>query len=480
MPESFDVIIIGSGAGGSAAAYSLVNAGQRVLLLEKGDHLPRDGSTLDVEQVFRQGRFRNQQAWVDRRKRALVPEEYYNVGGKTKWYGAALLRFSPHEFEQDAGFQCPGWPVDYAELEPWYAQAEALLGVKAFVNEPGLRKLIDRIVANGSGWRAEPLPLGLRKEILMNIPESKHFDGFASPGAYKSDAESILLAPIRDNPRFSLRVQKEVAGFLSDNDTPTHLTGVRCADGSEYRADKVVLAAGAMTSPRLLQDYLQQTGLNQTLPSAPLVGANFKLHINSVLLAFSHRRNHDVLRKTAIFFNDTFPHSTVQCLGWLDGDMLATQLPALVPRFVVNALGARVYGFFVTTEDGSSPENCIVSNTANGGAPVLDYALERIPVSRGEHRAITRAFGARLLRCGLFSVSRPMGLVGTAHALGSLVTGRDPGASVVDVNGKVHGFDNLYVADGSVLPRAGRVNPALTIYAWGLRLGQWLTKEAQT
>lgn len=478
MPESCDVIIIGSGAGGSAAAYNLVNAGQRVLLLEKGGHLPRDGSTLDVEQVFRQGRFRNQQAWVDRRKRKLVPEEYYNVGGKTKWYGAALLRFSPHEFAQDAGFQCPGWPIDYAELEPWYAQAEALLDVKVFVNEPGLRKLIDRIVAGDPGWRAEPLPLGLEKGILLNIPEAKHFDGFASPGAYKADAECILLAPIRNNPRFFLHTQKEATGFLFDDNTPTRVTGVRCADGSDYRADKVILAAGAMTSPRLLQDYLQQTGLNETLPSAPQVGANFKLHLNSVLLGFSPCTNHDVLRKTTIFFNDAFPHSTVQCLGWLDGDMLATQLPAVVPRFVANALGARVYGFFVTTEDGSSPENRVISNTANGEAPVLDYALERIPASHREHLAITRAFAARLLRCGLFSVSRPMGLAGTAHALGSLMTGSDPGASVVDANGKVHGFDNLYVADGSVLPRASRVNPALTIYAWGLRLGRWLAKEA--
>jgi choline dehydrogenase-like flavoprotein len=472
--QNYDTIIIGSGAGGSAAAYRLVKAGKQVLMLEKGGHLPRDNSTLDVTQVFKQGRFKNKQVWLDNRNRALVPEEFYNVGGKTKWYGAALLRFSPHEFEQDAGFHCRGWPINYVELEPYYAQAEALLHVRVFDNESGLQKLIDRIIAGDPGWRVEPLPLGLKKEILQDLKEAKHFDGFASPGAYKADAEYNLLAPIHTDPQFSLQTQKQVTGLLFNDHTPTRLTGVRCADGSDYRADKVVLAAGAMSSPRLLQDYLQQTGLNKTLPSAPLVGANFKLHLNSALLAFSPFTNHDVLRKTAIFFNNAFPHSTIQCLGWLDGDILATQLPAAVPKFVANALGARAYGFFVTTEDGSSPDNRILSGDGRGGPPVLDYDLKRIPASAHEHHAAIRAFTARLLRCRLLGVSKPIGLTGTAHALGSLITGSNPTASVVDANGKVHGIENLYVADGSVLPRASRVNPALTIYAWGLRLGQHL------
>jgi choline dehydrogenase-like flavoprotein len=79
----------------------------------------------------------------------------------------------------------------------------------------------------------------------------------------------------------------------------------------------------------------------------------------------------------------------------------------------------------------------------------------------------------------MLGVSRYMGLAGTAHALGSLVTGNDPEASVVDAHGCVHGMQGLYVADGSVLPRSSRVNPALTIYAWGLRLGQHLAEGGQ-
>ena len=111
---SYDYIIIGSGAGGAAAAWRLASAGSQVLLLEKGNALPRDGSTLDVEQVIRTGHFKSHEPWLDKDGRRFAPEEYFNLGGKTKWYGAALLRYSPREFEADAGHQCLGWPIGYA------------------------------------------------------------------------------------------------------------------------------------------------------------------------------------------------------------------------------------------------------------------------------------------------------------------------------------------------------------------------------
>jgi choline dehydrogenase-like flavoprotein len=474
---TYDVIIIGSGAGGAAAAFNLVGSGKRVLMLEKGEQLPRDGSTLDVKTVLKEGRFKNQKAWVDNQNRTFVPGEFYNVGGKTKWYGAALLRFGAHEFAADEAYQCLPWPFDYKELEPFYDQAEELLDVNYFENEPELQALIDKIVTAESGWRAEPLPLGLKKTILENENEAKHFDGFASACGYKSDAELNLIDKCRGHANFELTTNKEATGLLHATSGPDEIIGVSCADGSTYRASRVVLAAGAMTSPRILQDYLEQTGLEKILRSAPLVGANFKFHINSALLGFSPFTKQDVLRKTAIFFNDAFPHSSVQCLGWIDGEILGTQLPAAVPKFVASAAGARAYGFFVTTEDGSSRDNRVVSCGGHGGLPVMDYDFSRIQPSIDEHRRVVRAFEARLLRAGLVGVAKYMGLAGTAHALGSLVTGNNPGKSVVDAHGKVHGMENLYVADGSVLPRSSRVNPALSIYAWGLRLGQHLASE---
>ncbi|MDT8399282.1 MAG: GMC family oxidoreductase [Pseudomonadales bacterium] len=472
----YDNIIIGSGAGGSACAYNLMQQGsQRVLMLEKGGFLPKDDSTLAVRQVLGSTRFNNKEVWRDAHGKPLTPGEFYNIGGKTKWYGAALLRFSPHEFEADPDFSCLGWPLSYQDLEPYYGQAEQLLGVRSFVHEAALTRLINRITRPGKGWRVEHLPLGLKPEILDNAVEARHFDGFASPTACKGEAEFNLLKPLLDKAGFQLHTSAELVGLLPDATNPARISGVLCADGSRYQAGRVILAAGAMSSPRILQAYLRSSGLDRTLPCAAQVGACFKLHLNTALLGFSPFKNHDVLRKTAIFFNAQYPHSTVQCLGWLDGDILATQLPGTVPQGLANFLGARAHGFFVTTEDGSSVDNRINAPRQVGQPPELDYRAARLPASVAEHRGVLRAFKTRLLQAGLFSVARAMPLSATAHALGSLASGHDPATSVVDSRGRVHGFDNLFVADGSVLPRSSRVNPALTIYAWGLRLGDYLT-----
>ena len=472
MSERYDVIVVGSGAGGSAVAYKAVGAGARVLMLERGERLPRDGSTIDVKTVFRDGAFKNRETWVDGQNRSFVPGELYNVGGKTKWYGAALLRFSPHEFEADTAYQCLGWPFGYDTLAPYYDEAERLLAVRHFEHEPELKALLDKVTADGA-WRLQPLPLGLDPRILQHEEEAKHFDGFASPSGLKSDAESSLLARIESSAGFTLATGKRVAQLLPSAGDAAVVDGVRCTDGSTYRGDVIVLAAGAMTSPRILQDYLDDTGLGAHLPAAALVGAHFKMHLNSAVLGFSPFVDADVLRKTAILFNDEFPHSTVQCLGWIDGEILGAQLPAAVPKFVLRAAGSRAVGFFATTEDGSHPENRIISCSGTG-TPVMDYELARIEPAWREHRALVHAFIARLLRAGLAGVDRFSGMAGTAHALGSLATGADPGTSVVDADGRVHGFGNLFCGDGSVLPRSSRVNPALTIYAWGLRLGEHL------
>jgi choline dehydrogenase-like flavoprotein len=126
------------------------------------------------------GRFKNHDPWVDNYNRVFIPDEHYNVGGKTKWYGAALLRFSPDEFKADPAHQCLAWPFGYDELKPYYEQAEELLRINRFDNEPELQALIDKIAGGDSSWRAEPLPLGLKKEVLEDENEAKHFDGFAS------------------------------------------------------------------------------------------------------------------------------------------------------------------------------------------------------------------------------------------------------------------------------------------------------------
>ncbi len=471
--NSYDVIIVGSGAGGASAAYRLVRAGKRALLVEKGGELPRDGSTLDVKKVFVEGLFKTKDAWVDAQGQPVHPDEYNNVGGKTKWYGAALLRFRPQEFEAEPDFQYLAWPFGYETIKPYYDEAEALLDINHFPNEPHLQGLLDRIAKHNPAWRPKSLPLGLKTAVLDDPKEAKHFDGFASACGYKSDAEWNLIDLIRDEPNFTLLMSKPVEGLLHADGHPEHITGVRLADGTSHTAPIVVLAAGSMSSPRILEDYLAETGLGASLLCAKVVGTNFRLHINSAVLGFGWIEDTDVLRKTAILFNDAYPHSSIQCLGWLDGEVLGAQLPAAVPQFIDNVLGAHAIGFFAITEDGSSPENRIISGGKTGPA-TMDYSLDRIQAARDEHEACLRTFLLALLEAGYPGAQRYAGLAGTAHAAGTLVTGTDPATSVVDANGKVHGLEGLYVGDGSILPRSSRVNPSLTIYAWGLRLGDHL------
>jgi choline dehydrogenase-like flavoprotein len=470
----FDALIIGSGAGGSAAAWTLARAGLRVALIEKGPELPRDGSTLDVVKVVGDGAFKSRELWLDGEGRQLQPEEYFNLGGKTRWYGAALLRYGAHEFGADQAHGCPAWPVSPAALTGYYERAEQLLGVRTFDCEPDLARIVDALRRRAPGWRALPLPLGLLPEILTNPAEARHFDGFASVAGLKGDAESAFLNPVRSLSNLSILTGTAVTGLVGEAGSPARIAGVQLADGRTLRARAVILAAGALHSPRLLEGYLAATGLSRTLPCAGQVGRNLKLHLLTAMLAIGHARQTDLIRKTMLFVNDALPHSSVQPLGF-DAELISTLFPRLVPRPLARQLGARTYGFFLQTEDGAHADNRVIAeSSATRGLPVLDYDATRTPAALSEHRALVRRFRGALGRVGFAAFSERVGLAGTAHASGTLAAGSEPGSSVVDPAGQVHGMTGLYVVDGSVLPRSSRVNPSLTIYAWSLRVADLL------
>jgi choline dehydrogenase-like flavoprotein len=469
--NDFDYLIIGSGAGGAAAAYALASAGRRVLALEKGHPLPLDGSTLDFDKVIGEGRFKSREPWRDGKGRTFVPEEYFNLGGKTKWYGAALLRYAPEEFRAEPEFDCLPWPIAYADLEPWYTRVESLLGIRVFDVEPDLVRIRDRLGANGAGWQAQPLPLGLDANITAQPHEAGHFDGFASIAGLKADAERGFLERVSGRDNLQIRCGEEVRQLVADPAASDRVTGVVTASGRIFTADHILLAAGAMHSPRLLQRYVEQTGLGRKLPGARLIGRFYKRHILTAMLSLSPSRKTDLIRKTLVWTSARHPHSSVQPLGF-GSDVIASLMPRFVPGPVARAFAERAYGFFLQTEDGSREENRVIdwSQTGNGAKPQLDYDARRTPAAVAEHRALIRGFRAALLKAGMVSFVEPIGLSGTAHACGTLVTGNDPARSVVDAYGRVHGLQNLHVVDASILPRSSRVNPSLTIYAWALRV----------
>jgi len=466
----YDAIIVGSGAGGSAAAFALVNAGLNVLLIEKGTALPKDGRTLDIERVVHQGAFKSTEQWRDRGGERIVPEEYFNVGGKTKWYGAALLRYSPDEFEAEPAYRCAGWPVAYRTMAPYYTAAEQRLGARVFDCEPDLRDITARLAKRSPDWCSEPLPLGLSANITDHRNEAMHFDGFASPTDMKGDAETAFLDPIRSNPNFSLLTGTTVVNLLRDSRDTRNIVGVQLQSGERLYTRSVLLAAGALHSPRLLQRYLESNEL-QALPAYLNVGRNLKLHLLTAMVAVSPSRKNDLLRKTQLLLNHALPHSSVQPLGF-DGELISTLIPSVVPRFVAKQIGARAYGFFLQTEDGAHRDNRVYDDVH--GNPVLDYDAARTPLSLREHRQLVRRFRGALNRIGMLAFSQRIDIVGTAHASGTLMAGTDPLRSVVDADGAVHGLKSLYVVDGSVLPRSSRVNPSLSIFAWSLRTSERL------
>jgi len=481
MRERFDVIIIGSGAGGSAAAYHLTQTGRRVLLLEKGLPLPKDGSTLDAEAVLKRGLFLNDEPWVDAQGRTTFPEEHFNLGGKTKWYGAALLRFGAHEFEAESAHRCLPWPIGYGDLAPYYDEAERLLDLHQFPIEPNLQAIASGLARKDPRWRKTPMPIGLAADILDHGDEARHFDGFASPGGFKSDAEHCLLSRLRNKPNLAIETGRAVKALIPSPQTPTRVAGVVCEDGSCFEANTVFLACGALHSPRLLQAYLESTGLHNRLASYRHVGRNYKAHLLSLVIAFSWRPVTDLLCKTALLTNEAFPHSSVQAIGGnLAEEIVRSQAPGFAPRWLAGIPARRAYGLFLQTEDGSHPDNRIVAKARASGLPQIDYDAARLPEAAAEHEQLRATLVKQLLSLGYLPVARSIPITGTAHACGTLVTGHDPTTSVVDASGKVHGLDNCYVIDGSVLPRSSRVNPALTIYAWALRVASRLGTKGET
>lgn len=465
----FDAVIVGSGAGGCAAAYRLGSAGLRVAIVEKGRELPRDSSTLDFDKVVHRAIFKSKELWRDRLGREFAPEEYFNVGGKTKWYGAALLRYGRHEFDAEPAHQCLGWPIGYDEMRPYYDEAESLLRTRVFEVEPDLAHIVGRLRRASLAWRTEGLPLGLASSILDHPIEARRFDGFASVAGLKADAETAFLSKLRGMPNVSLLTGATVVELIGDKRGPSRITGVRLDDGRTLQARAVLLAAGALHSPRLLAEYLGRSGVGDDLPCTGIVGRNLKLHLLTAVVAISASRKTDVIRKTTLLLNDALPHSSVQPLGF-DGELIGTLVPKLAPRFLARQIGHRAYGFFLQTEDGSHLDNRVSA----GVVPTLDYDSARLAPAAQEHRRLVTAFRRALGKAGMLTFSERIGLSGTAHACGTLVTGTDPRHSVVDASGRVHGLDSLYVVDGSILPRSSRVNPSLTIYSWSLRVARAL------
>jgi choline dehydrogenase-like flavoprotein len=509
----YDVVIIGTGAGGGTLAYRLAPSGKRILLLERGSYVPREKDNWDPRTVNVEGRYQAKETWKTAGGEDLHPHTNYWVGGNTKMYGAALFRLRREDFGElrHRGGVSPAWPISYDDLEPYYTQAERLYHVHgargedptdpgspapyphpAVSHESRIAQLAEDFGA--LGLRPFHTPLGVmldeRNPRTSKCIRCNTCDGFPCLVGAKADAQVCAVDPALEYPNVTL-ITNATVKRLETSPSGREVTGVVVERGGAretYTADVVVVSAGAINSAALLLRSSSDRHPNGLANGSGVVGRHYMGHVNSVLMAISRCPNPTVFQKT-LSVNDwylgdeAFPHPMghVSFVGKLDAVTLRAGAPALAPGFTLELMATHSLDFWLTSEDLPDPENRVTLD--RDGNIVLAYR----PNNEEAHQQLTERLKAAMKgqrRCpihghdchqGLFARSLYVGqripLAGVAHQNGTIRFGHDPRTSALDGNCKAHELDNLYVVDASFFPSSGAVNPSLTIMANALRVG---------
>lgn len=509
MSERYDVAIIGSGAGGGTLAHALANAGVRVLLLERGDYVPKERQNWDAAAVMQEGRYKTDETWFDGDGRPFRPGMQYFVGGNTKFYGAALLRFREEDFGEvrHYGGVSPGWPISYAELEPYYTAAERLYRVRGkhgvdptdppfsadypfppVRHEPRIQEIADAFAR--MGLAPFPLPVGVDRD--EEVPESRPCvkcatcDGFPCFVDAKSDAQVCCVDPAVRTGRVRLLTRTRVTRLFT-NSAGTEVTAVEAEVNGRrerFHADIVVVSCGAINSAALLLASANDSHPRGLANGSGLVGRNYMAHLKSGLVAISRKRNLTRFQKTlalADFYfgapDSEYPLGLVQMLGKLTDEMLRADAPRFVPGAVLRFVAERSVDWWLTSEDLPDPDNRVTLR------PDGSIQLRYEPNNMEAHRRLVRKTKQILAQSGEFPgpfrffLSKFMPIGAVAHQGGTCRFGTDPAASVLDVDCRTHELDNLYVVDASFFPSIAAVNPSLTIIANALRVGERIAER---
>ncbi|MGD0720710.1 MAG: GMC family oxidoreductase [Roseiarcus sp.] len=519
MPDNhYDVIVIGSGPGGASLAQRLAPTGKRILLLERGDYLPRSPANWDSQVVFVDGAYQAKETWYGADGRAFRPGLHYYVGGNSKVYGAALLRLRERDFEEVAHSDgvSPAWPLEYRDFEPYYAEAERLFHVHgargedpteppssgpfpfpAVSHEPRIQALSDSMTRNG--LRPFHLPLGILLDEKNGKPTPTSicircdaFDGFPCLLNGKADAQVVCVDPaLKAHANLTLLTGAYVSRLQTDP-SGNAISGVvvtREGRQERYSADIVVVACGALSSALLLLRSSSDRHPRGLANGSDQVGRNYMRHNQSILMALMREPNDTVFQKTLAvsdyyFGSDDweYPLGLIQMCAVSHGAQIRGEaLPAWlewVPKMPFEEMARRSMDFWLSSEDLPHPENRILYD---GERVVLDLTENNLEAHRRlkkklEH--ILSAAGASpvlLERSLYFGQNVPIG--GTAHQAGTARFGRDPSTSVLDLDCKAHELDNLYIVDASFFPSIGAVNPTLTIIANALRVADLIKRR---
>jgi choline dehydrogenase-like flavoprotein len=509
MPEQYDVVIIGSGAGGGTLAHRLAPSGKRILVLERGDWLPREIENWDATAVFVDNRYVSSDTWYDHEGKAFQPQIHYFVGGATKFYGAALYRLREKDFGElrHHGGISPAWPVGYDVFEPYYTQAEVLYQVHGargedptepptaapypfppVSHEPRIQQLFDDMAKVGLHPFHSPsgVMLDEANPAFSACIRCATCDGFACLVHAKSDADVIAMRPALKNPNVTLIRNATARRLETDAAGTTVTTVVADVDGVEQRfaGSIVVVSAGAANSAKLLLSSADDRHPNGLANGSDQVGRNYVFHNSRAFLAISTEKNDTRFQKTLgvndYYFGDEdfeFPMGNLQMVGKSSAPMYRGEKPIetkLAPTFSLTDVAERAVDFWLSVEDLPEPDNRVT--LGRDGNIVLSYTpnntepMEQLYRRVKKHLSHLGMHPHHLIPRDVY-MKNDIPVAGCAHQAGTVRFGDDPATSVLDSDCKAHEVDNLYVVDTSFFPSIGAVNPALTAMANALRVG---------
>jgi choline dehydrogenase-like flavoprotein len=488
-----DVVIIGSGMGGGTLAWAMKDAGLDVLIVERGQFLPREPENSQPDHVFIKKRYVTSKPWYDAKSgQPFQPGVYYWVGGNTKMYGACLPRFRRSDFEEVAHHDgvSPAWPFSYGDLEPFYGQAEQLFQVHGSADEdptepphstdypypplphePAVERFANMLYIQG----LHPFHMACAMH-LPSIAERRAdttADGSPSSTGNKGDAENRAVRPALDSPTVRLLLGAYVRWLLTSTDGHS-VTAAEAHVGDRtvrIEAKTFVVSGGAVNSTALLLRSVSDQHADGLGNSSRLLGRNYMVHNSTFFMAVDPRHRNDTAWQKTLGLNDwyeagpetPYPLGNLQMLGKLQAPMVKAARP-WAPIWALKMVTNRSLDIYLTTEDLPRPDNRV---TIDGDKIMINWT----PNNLTPHQELVKRVSRAARKAGYPVVlTERMGIATNSHMCGTAVAGTDPATSVLDPNCRSHDVNNLFVVDGSFFSSSAALNPALTIAANALRV----------
>jgi choline dehydrogenase-like flavoprotein len=513
VTEPYDIVIIGTGAGGGTMAHALAPTGARILILERGEFVPQEEENWSADAVWKDLRYRTRELWLDEHGSEFRPYTHYNVGGNTKFWGSVLYRLRREDFQAlpHADGVSPAWPIDYETLAPYYDRAEQLYKVRGAAGDdptepprgpypfppvphaPGMARLATRM--RDLGLHPSPLPLGLLNPgepagcRLCNTCNS-----FVCRIHAKSDADVIGVRPATAYPNVTLWTGACARRLIADARGRAVEAIELERNGAIERvfARTVIVSCGAVNSAALLLRSASAAHPDGLANSSGLVGRRYMAHLVTMLEGVHWKKNADEFQKT-LSINDfylagrsaPYPLGNIQSQGRthaimakITGDTWHYKGLGMrwIPVWAYDQWVSRATDWLAMTEDLPDPGNRV--RITPEGRIVLEYR----PNNMRAHAQLVDELRTILHRLGYWSPKsfvHSAGAKNTTHQCGTLAFGADPRASVLDPFCRAHDVENLFVVDASFFPSSAAVNPGLTIAAQALRVADHILGKSQ-